>query len=137
MLGLRQPKFLDSFGFCIGCLWSPRCYGHNLPKYLRGQFYSHKAIWRDKNHSDIWVFAEHSVAGLAIMCTHITSPFNFNKPLPSCFKNVALNLTLLLVINNFPNQRVCLIKIRLQILILIGMKCCNIMHKALVKWQFT
>lgn len=79
----------------------------------------------------------HSVAGLAIMCIDITSPFNFSKPLPSCFKNVALNLTLLLVINNFPNQRVCLIKIRLQILILIGMKCCNIMHKALVKWQFT
>lgn len=79
----------------------------------------------------------HSVAGLAITCMDITSPFNFNKPLPSCFKNAALNLTLLLVINNFPNQRVRLIKIRLQILILIGMKCCNIMHKALVKWQFT
>lgn len=79
----------------------------------------------------------HTVAGLAIPCLDISVPLTFNKPLPSCSKNAALNLTLLLVINNFPSQKVCLIKIRLQILILIGMKCCNIMHNALVKWQFT
>lgn len=92
---------------------------------------------KSQNYSAVWRFAGHTVAGLALPCRDTSALLTFNKPLPSCFKNVALHLTLLLVINNFHNQRVCLIKIRLQILILIGLKCCNIMHKALVKWQFT
>lgn len=137
MLGLQYCKFLHSFSFCLRCLWSPRYYGHNLPKYLHGQFYSHKAIWRDKI-TQMSECLQNTVCRKTGYNMHgYNIPRQFQQATPLLLQEHSTKSNLLLVINNFPNQRVCLIKIRLQILILIGMKCCNIMHKALVKWQFT
>lgn len=47
-LELGLLKFLDSFVFCLECLWSPRHYEHKPLKYLHGQFYSHEPIEGDQ-----------------------------------------------------------------------------------------